>query len=75
MMSRYRLTASIPAIYHAPEGAEIADLRLTLPVGAVLVESVLQSILLGMIDVYWERRHYSVHGRDLFRNAQLVSAA
>jgi hypothetical protein len=75
MMSRYRLMAPIPAIYHAPEGAEIADLRVTLPAGAVLVESVLQSTLFGMVDVYRERRHYSVHGRDLFRNAQLVSAA
>ncbi len=75
MMSRYRLRVPIPAIYHAPKGAEIADLGVKLPAGAVLVESVLESSLIGMVDVYWERRHYSVHGRDLFRNAELVSAA
>ena len=36
-MSRYRLTAPIRAIHHAVEAAEIADLCVTLPVGAVLV--------------------------------------
>ena len=72
MMSRYRLTAPIPAIYHTPEGG---DLRIKLPTGAVLVESVLESTLLGMVDVYCERRHYSVHRRDLFQKAELVSAA
>jgi hypothetical protein len=41
----------------------------------VLVESVLESSLIGMLDVYWERRHYSVHGRDLFRKAERVSVA
>jgi hypothetical protein len=75
MMSRYRLTAPIPAIQHAPRGAEIADLRVKLPAGAVLVESALEPTLFGMVDVYWEKRHYSVHGRDLFRKAELVSAA
>jgi hypothetical protein len=75
MMSRYRLTAPIRAIHHAVEGAEIADLCVTLPVGAVLVESVLESSLIGMLDVYWERRHYSVHGRDLFRKAERVLVA
>jgi hypothetical protein len=71
MISRYHLTAPIPAIYHTPEGGE---LRVNLPAGAVLTESVLQT-LFGMIDVYWERRHYSVHGRDLFKRAERVSAA
>jgi hypothetical protein len=59
------------AIYQAPEGA---DLRVKLPAGAVLVECVVQT-LFGMIDVYWERRHYSVHRRDLFKKAERVSAA
>jgi len=75
MMSRYRLTVTIPAIYHAPEGAEIADLRVMLPAGAALIESVVLSTIFGMVDVYWERRHYSVHRRDLFQKAKLVSAA
>jgi hypothetical protein len=72
MMSRYRLTAPIPAIYHAPEDAEP---RVTLPAGALLVETILQSTRLGMVDMCWERRHYSVHRRDLFKKAELVSAA
>jgi len=59
------------AIYHTPEGG---DLCFKLPAGAVLVESVLQ-ILFGMIDVYWEGRHYSVHRRDLFKKAERISAA
>jgi hypothetical protein len=76
MMSRYRLTAPIPAIHHAPEGAEIADLRVTLPAGAVLVESVQRSgTLTGMICVYWEGRHYSVSLRDLLQKTRHISAA
>ena len=71
-MTRYRLSGPIPAIYHTPEGAE---LRVTLPSSAVLVESVLDSILFGMVDVYWERRHYSVHRSDLLKKAERVSAA
>ena len=75
MMSRYRLTTPMRAIYQAPEGAEIADLRVMLPAGAALIESVVLSTIFGMVDVYWERRHYSVHRRDLFQKAKLVSAA
>ena len=75
MMLRYRVTAPIPAIRHPPAGAEIADSRVKLPAGAVVVESVLESILLGMVDVYWDRRRYSVHRMDLSKKAELVSAA
>jgi hypothetical protein len=76
MMSRYRLTAPIRAIYQAPEGAEIADLRVTLPEGAMLLESVQRSgTLTGMIGVYWEGRHYSVFLRDLLRKTQRISTA
>jgi len=72
-MTRYRVSGPIPAIYHTPEGAE---LRVTLPVGAVLVESVLQAkTLLGMVGVYWDKRPYSVHRRDLFKKAELFSTA
>jgi hypothetical protein len=71
-MTRYCLSGPIPAIYQTPEGAE---LRVTLPAGAVLVESVLDSTLLGMVGVYWEKRHYSVHRRDLLKKAERVSAA
>jgi hypothetical protein len=71
-MTRYCLSGPIPAIYQTPEGAE---LRVTLPAGAVLVESVLDSTLLGMVGIYWEKRHYSVHRRDLLKKAERVSAA
>jgi hypothetical protein len=76
MSLRHRLMAPIRAIYHAPEGAEIADRRATLPAGAVLVESIQRAgTLTGMIGVYWEGRHYSVFLRDLLRNTQRLSAA
>jgi hypothetical protein len=59
------------AIYHTPEGG----LRsVKLPAGAVLTECVVQN-LFGMIGVYWERRHYSVPRRDLFKKAERVSTA
>jgi len=72
-MTRYRVSRPIPAIYHTSEGSE---LRVTLPAGAVLVESILQAkTILGMVGVYWERRPYSVHRRDLFKKAELFSTA
>ena len=75
MMTRYRVTAPIPAIYHPP-GAEIADRRVTLPAGAVLYESVQPSgTLTGMIGVYWGRGHYSVFPRDLLQKAERISSA
>ena len=76
MMSRYRLAAPMRAIYQAPEGAEIADLRVTLPAGAVLIESIQRNgTLKGMVGVYWEGRHYSVFLRDLLRKTQRISSA
>jgi hypothetical protein len=63
-------------MHQAPEGAEIADRRVTLPAGAVLFESVQRSgTLTGMIGVYWEGRHYSVFLRDLLQNVERVSVA
>ena len=74
MMSRYRLTAPMRAIYQAPEGAEIADRRVTLPAGAVLIESVQRNgTLRGMIDVYWEGRHYSLFLRDLLQKTERIA--
>jgi hypothetical protein len=76
MMTRYRLTAPIPAIRHPPAGAEIADRRVKLPTGAMLYESVEPSgTLTGMIGVYWEGRHYSVLLRDLVQNVQRIATA
>lgn len=76
MMTRYRLTAPIPAIRHPPAGAEIADRRVKLPAGAMLYESVEPSgTLTGMIGVYWEGRHYSVFLRDVLRRTERISAA
>ena len=40
MVTRYRLTAPIPAMRQPPAGAEIADRRVMLPAEAVLFESV-----------------------------------
>jgi hypothetical protein len=75
MMARYRLTAPIQAIGHAPEGAEIADRRVRLPAGAVLIESIQRNgTLKGMIGVYWEGRHYSVFLRDLLQNPVHIAA-
>ena len=76
MMTRYRLTAPIPAIRHPPAGAEIADRRVKLPTGAMLYESVEPSgTLTGMIGVYWEGRHYSVLLRDLVQNVERIATA
>jgi hypothetical protein len=76
MMTRYRLTASIPAIRHPPAGAEIAEHRVKLPAGAVLFETIQPSeTLTGMIGVYWEGRHYSVFLRDLLQKTERVSTA
>jgi hypothetical protein len=73
-MTLYRLTAPIPAVRHPPAGAEIAD-RVTLPVGAVLVESAVQTILVGMVGVAWGARDYSVYPKDLCKKAERVSTA
>jgi len=76
MMTRYRLTAPIPAIRHPPAGAEIADRRVKLPAGAMLYESVEPSgTLTGMIGVYWEGRHYSIFLRDLLQKTERVANA
>jgi hypothetical protein len=73
MMLRYRLKAAIPGVHHAPQGAEVANRRVTLPAGAVLVESIKRSgMLKGMIGVYWEGRHYSVFPRDLLSKTQRI---
>jgi hypothetical protein len=63
-MTRYRLKVPIPAIHDMREDR---DVRVTLPAVAMLVESPQHSTtLMGMVGVYWEGRHYSVHPRDLF---------
>lgn len=72
-MPRYRLKTSISAIYDKLGGSLI---RVTLPAGAVLTDSSQPSgTLIGMIGVYWEGRHYSVHLRDLLKNGERVSTA
>ena len=59
-----------------PEGAEIDDLRVTLPAGAVLIESIQRNgTLKGMVGVYWEGRHYSVFLRDLLHRTERISVA
>jgi hypothetical protein len=72
-MTRYRLKSPIQAIYCTPEGGEV---RVTLPSGAMLVESVQHSrTLLGMVGVYWEGRHYSVSLSNLLLKTESVSVA
>ena len=72
-MERYRLKASIPAIHDTGEGGQI---RVTLPAGAVLIESTeLSTTLMGMVGICWEGQHYSVHPRDLFKKAERVLTA
>jgi len=72
-MTRYRLKAPIQGIYHAPERGEV---RVTIPSGAVLLESVQHSkTLLGMVGVYWEGRHYSVSLGSLLQKTEAISVA
>ena len=72
-MTRYRLKTSIPAIFDKVGGSLI---RVTLPAGAMLTESTQPSgTVIGMIGVYWEGRHYSLHLRDLIKNGERVQSA
>jgi hypothetical protein len=72
-MERYRLKASIPAIQDTGEGGQI---RVTLPVGAMLIESAPHATtLMGMVGVQWEGGYYAVHPRDLFKKAEQISTA
>jgi hypothetical protein len=72
-MLRYRLKTSIPAIYDKPEGGLV---RVEIPAGATVIESSEPSgTVIGMIGVYWEGRHYSVHLRDLLKYGQRVRTA
>ena len=72
-MTRYRLRTSIAAIYDKVGGSLV---RVTLPAGATLTESTQPSgTVIGMIGVYWEGRHYSLHLRDLLKNGERVQSA
>jgi hypothetical protein len=72
-MPRYRLKTSIPAIYDKLGESLI---RVAIPAGAVLTETSQPSgTVIGMIGVYWEGRHYSIHLRDLLMNGERVSTA
>jgi hypothetical protein len=72
-MIRYWLKTPIPAICDKLGGSLI---RVMLPAAAILTESSQPSgTVIGMIGVYWEGRHYSVHLRDLIRNGERVSTA
>jgi hypothetical protein len=72
-MTRYRLKTPIAAIYDKVGGSLV---RVMVPAGAMLTESSQPSgTVIGMIGVYWEGRHYSIHLRDLLRNGERVSVA
>lgn len=73
MEKRYRLNRPILALYDKPGGNL---LRVTLPAGSMLIESVQHSsTLLGMVGVYWEGRHYSVALNDLRQKTDRVQNA
>ena len=73
MLSRYRLKAPLSAILDKPGGQNVS---LTIPAGAVLVDSLHTSTtLLGMVGVFWEGQHCSVFLNDLLKNAELVQSA
>jgi hypothetical protein len=73
MMTRYRLTAPIRAIFDKSEGKKVA---VWLPAGAVLYESSQpSSTLVRMVGVAWGGRHYSVYPKDLNKKAERVSTA
>jgi hypothetical protein len=72
-MVRYRHKIPIAAIYPKAGGSLV---RVMLPPGAVLIESSQPSgTLIGMIGVYWAGCHYSVHLKDLLKNAQRIRTA
>jgi hypothetical protein len=67
-MVRYRLKTPIGAMFHKPGGGLV---RVTLPAGAILVESSRQTTtVLGMVGVLCEGQHYSVGLNDLRKNAE-----
>lgn len=73
MASRYRLKNPIAAIYDKLGGGLV---RVMLPSGAVLLEySGPSGTVIGMIGVFWDGCHYSVHLRDLLKNAERVLTA
>lgn len=73
MVLRYRLKTSIPAICDKPGGGLV---RAEIPAGATVIESSEPSgTVIGMIGVYCEGCHYSVHLRDLMKYGQRVSVA
>lgn len=74
MASRYRLKNPIAAIYDKLGGGLV---RVMLPAGAILIESSSgpSGTVIGMIGVFWDGRHYSVHLRDLLKDAERVQTA
>ena len=72
MKARYCLKTPIFAIYD--KGGALV--RVTLRAGVILVESSEPSeTLIGMTGVYCDGCHYSVHLRDLLKNAERVESA
>jgi len=70
-MARYVLRAPVRVVLENPGGLQVS---ITIPAGAVLHDSPRRSTtLLGMIDVYWEGRLYSVSIQNLLKHADHVS--
>jgi len=69
----YQVAEPLRAIMHRPRGE---DLSVTIPAGAVLTCCGHTTRgLLGMIEVRWQTREYSVLDRDLHRKCVSVRAA
>jgi len=71
-MSQCCLDAPIQAILDKPDGEQVS---VTIPAGYVLHTTSQTSTSLGLVDVYWEGRHYWISLRDLLKNAELVESA
>ena len=75
MVTLFRLKAPTPAILDKPGGEHVL---VTLPADAVLEQEQsfqFSTTLLGMVNVYWEGRYYSVHLKDLKGKAERFSTA
>jgi len=68
----YQVVTPVRAIMHRPGGDEVS---VRIPAGAVLTCCGHTRALLGMIEVRWQTREYSVLDRDLHYKCVSVQAA
>ena len=68
----YQVVTPLRAILHRPSAQEVL---VTIPAGAVLTRCGHTRALLGMVEVRWHTREYSVPDRNLQRKCVPVQAA